>query len=316
MTSGNTWIQAGDGNDTVIGGSDEDRISGGDGDDNLLGNAGNDVLRSGAGHDNLQGGDDDDLYIIDGIGHKTILDTSGADELQLKELGGDDFWLAVQSGNTDVVFESYSGNSRATIQVDNADAAIETLPNLPELAKNSLTIGDFAKAEITDGPVNGQHHYYVVWEHQLATQSGSGDNLQYRVVSDPTHGVANVSTDGKLQYQPNGAFPGTDSFEVAVINSDGLGDVSTVLWTSPSSLSLLSDGGYMVFFWNANEPADANIPMRDTSGDVMAQRYDANDVAVDDAFVVNTTTNHAQRNAKVIELNDGFYVVWGQASWE
>ena len=133
----------------------------------------------------MQGGDDDDLYIIDGIGHKTILDTSGADELQLEELGGDDFWLAVQSENSDVIFESFSGNSRVTIQVDNADAAIETLPNLPELAKNSLTIGDFAKAN-TDGPVNGQHHYYVVWEHQLATQSGSGDNLQYRVVSDPT----------------------------------------------------------------------------------------------------------------------------------
>ena len=84
VTSGNTWIQAGDGDDTVFGGADEDRISGGDGDDNLLGNAGNDVLRSGAGHDDLQGGDDDDLYIIDGIGHKTILDTSGADELQLR----------------------------------------------------------------------------------------------------------------------------------------------------------------------------------------------------------------------------------------
>ena len=56
-----------------------------------------------------------------------------------------------------------------------------------------------------------------------------------------------------------------------------------------------------------------HIPMRDTSGDVMAQRYDANDVAVDDAFVVNTTTNHTQRNAKVIELNDGFYVVWGSS---
>ena len=47
----------------------------------------------------------------------------------------------------------------------------------------------------------------------------------------------------------------------------------------------------------------------------MAQRYDANDVAVDDAFVVNTTTNHAQRNAKVIELNDGFYVVWGSSQF-
>ncbi|WP_305076182.1 calcium-binding protein [Methylophilus sp. 14] len=72
--SGNFSIQAGsgdqtlvgnEGNNTLDGGIGNDTLNGGDGLDTLIGGAGNDSLDGGAGVDKLIGGNGDDTYIVD-----------------------------------------------------------------------------------------------------------------------------------------------------------------------------------------------------------------------------------------------------------
>lgn len=84
-------INAGVGNDTVIGSTGDDTISGGDGDDFLSGGMGNDSLYGGLGHDILSGGAGDDSFYISagvdlykgGAGYDTIYATQNGADLQL-----------------------------------------------------------------------------------------------------------------------------------------------------------------------------------------------------------------------------------------
>ena len=82
-----SWIEAGHGSDTIIGGALTDRIrgqagndiiNGNDGDDSLFGGNGNDDIAGGAGNDNIDGGDGDDI-IFGGAGDDTINDGLGSD---------------------------------------------------------------------------------------------------------------------------------------------------------------------------------------------------------------------------------------------
>lgn len=75
-------INAGSGNDTLVGGDSDagnDYISGGDGNDSVLGRAGNDIVNGGNGNDSLSGGEGKDT-IIGGAGNDTI-DAGAGDDL-------------------------------------------------------------------------------------------------------------------------------------------------------------------------------------------------------------------------------------------
>jgi Ca2+-binding RTX toxin-like protein len=77
-----TQFQAGNGNDTVTGGSLADLVDGGNGRDELSGGSGSDTLSGGNGGDSLFGGADDDLLSGGGDNGRDRLDGgSGADTL-------------------------------------------------------------------------------------------------------------------------------------------------------------------------------------------------------------------------------------------
>lgn len=57
-------VNAGDGNDRIIGSSGDDRLNGGEGSDSLDGGAGRDFLRGGEGADRVRGGEGNDTFIF------------------------------------------------------------------------------------------------------------------------------------------------------------------------------------------------------------------------------------------------------------
>jgi Ca2+-binding RTX toxin-like protein len=71
-----SYIDAGGGNDTVIGGAGQDTFIGGSGADRLAGGGGNDSLDGGSSSDTMVGGDGDDVYVVDTTGD-SILENAG-----------------------------------------------------------------------------------------------------------------------------------------------------------------------------------------------------------------------------------------------
>jgi VCBS repeat-containing protein len=97
-------VDAGIGNDVVVGGSGNDVIHGGEGDDTLVGGAGNDTLYGDAGNNSLAGGDDNDV-IIGGTGNDHIEGDRGNDTL----VGGDgsDVYVCASGDGSDSIVESF-----------------------------------------------------------------------------------------------------------------------------------------------------------------------------------------------------------------
>lgn len=79
---GNDYIFAGGGNDSVLGRGGKDIIDGGDGNDTLNGGIGNDSLNGSAGDDSVIGGDGDDT-IIGGLGNDNLDGGAGDDVLNI-----------------------------------------------------------------------------------------------------------------------------------------------------------------------------------------------------------------------------------------
>jgi Ca2+-binding RTX toxin-like protein len=77
-TTDGTRINAGAGNDSVLGGAGNDTLDGGEGNDTLSGGLGDDLLSGGAGNDLLFGGEGNDT-LIGGDGNDTLTGGAGAD---------------------------------------------------------------------------------------------------------------------------------------------------------------------------------------------------------------------------------------------
>ena len=74
LATGPLTIDAGGGNDSVIGGAGNDWLDGGAGSDTVIGNAGNDTILGGTGADSLVGGDGDDTFrLANAFGSDTIV---------------------------------------------------------------------------------------------------------------------------------------------------------------------------------------------------------------------------------------------------
>lgn len=109
----NYYINAGGGNDTVIGGLGNDFLVGGAGDDELTGNegndsfiggGGNDVIDGGIGADSLDGGDGNDS-LVGGDGNDTLLGGAGNDTL----VGGLGVLDSLDGGDGDDVITDADG---------------------------------------------------------------------------------------------------------------------------------------------------------------------------------------------------------------
>ncbi|MGF1578913.1 MAG: calcium-binding protein [Gemmataceae bacterium] len=113
--TGNDYLRAGSGHDTVIGGDGNDTLRGEGGSDDLLGGNGNDSIEGGTGNDDLWGyngndtlkGDAGDDELHGEMGDDLFYGGNGADTLRG---GGDDDTLYGEAGD-DVVFGWYGNDS-------------------------------------------------------------------------------------------------------------------------------------------------------------------------------------------------------------
>lgn len=113
--TGDFYVNAGGGNDTLLGGAGNDFFVGGAGDDvitltqfgndSAIGGAGNDTITSGLGADNLNGGDGADL-IAAGDGNNTVVGGTGADTISAG--GGND---TIDGGDGDDMITAGGGSN-------------------------------------------------------------------------------------------------------------------------------------------------------------------------------------------------------------
>ena len=104
-----TFVDAGNGNDTIIGSSFADDLRGGAGNDILDGGGGNDTLNGGAGHDILHGGAGDDILqatggqdtsdVFDGGSGTDTLQVTGLSALTLAGFDATDSSIEIWVGN-------------------------------------------------------------------------------------------------------------------------------------------------------------------------------------------------------------------------
>lgn len=126
-----TFVDAGAGNDHVIGGSGDDVLAGGEGDDMLFGRDGNDVLLGEEGIDMLFGGKGDDMLV-----------------------GGDDSDLLHGGGGDDILIGGFTTfDEEATSLLDHGDKTLVQI--LAIWSDDSLTAAERAAA--IEAATNGQN---------------------------------------------------------------------------------------------------------------------------------------------------------------
>ncbi len=114
-------VDAGIGNDTIVGGNGNDTLGGGDGNDSISGGAGSDRLEGGSGADQLDGGSGDDIF-DGGSGNDTLSGGSGADIFY--NGWGDD--VVYGGADDDTIFDGdgndtlFGGAGRDTFEMDEA----------------------------------------------------------------------------------------------------------------------------------------------------------------------------------------------------
>ncbi|MDC1183025.1 hypothetical protein N8144_06955, partial [Planktomarina temperata] len=206
---GKSWIEAGDGDDVVIGGASEDRIRGQDGDDKLSGNDGNDYLFGGAGNDTLDGGAGDDTldggagddtldggsgndtYVFEFQGNDTVTDSSGSD-IVVADTKGDNGELRFRQlyqSNDQLVLEGSRQNTDSKISM----SGVESIKW--GVAGNTMTLG------VSDETSDVTNRMYVGTLESDTLVTGQGDYVEgYGADGDDTitvlGGSSWVSGDG------------------------------------------------------------------------------------------------------------------------
>ena len=144
----NVWVDGGNGDDVIVGGSGRDTLCGGKGCDWIAGGANNDLLAGQDGCDSLFGNAGNDA-LIGGNGDDTLVAIGGGDQDSLEgDAGFDSFWLDDSFGEQvyDVLdsAESYAG---AVHRVGGFEDFVDTNGNVQEIG-TELNGGDLPDPEL------------------------------------------------------------------------------------------------------------------------------------------------------------------------
>ena len=117
-------VDAGEGDDTIIGGSGDDSLVGGEGNDRIIDRAGNNTIDGGEGNNHIETGDGNDViivgagndHVVAGDGDNDVFDTGGNNRISAGE--GDDTISTgagndrINAGDGDNNVDSGDGNDR------------------------------------------------------------------------------------------------------------------------------------------------------------------------------------------------------------
>lgn len=137
--AGPKWIEGGAGDDIADGGASDDVIRGGSGNDAIAGYAGFDYVEGGAGNDRLSGGEGDDI-LIGGIGNDRLSGDAGDDLIYLDGDQGE-IW---RSGGNQVISGAVGGSGSDWFSI------------MPNATSSYVYVSDYVYANnlITDFNVN------------------------------------------------------------------------------------------------------------------------------------------------------------------
>ncbi|PTX54193.1 Ca2+-binding RTX toxin-like protein [Litoreibacter ponti] len=140
------YIDAGGGDDTVLGGDDGDTI---------LAGAGQDVITGGDGTDSIDGGDGDDL-LVSGNGDDTVLGGAGQDTIGYNidadrvEGGTGDDWIAnTQGTRSDGRTTVEGGDGVDTFALDASSGGVFTSDHVVDLSSGALTFSGSVRDELS-----------------------------------------------------------------------------------------------------------------------------------------------------------------------
>ncbi|WP_272942224.1 S8 family serine peptidase [Candidatus Regiella insecticola] len=241
IANGNStvYLQGGEGNDVLMGGTAADVLAGESGDDNLFAGAGNDVLRGHKGNDRLYGGLDDDL-LEGGSGSDTLYGGDGDDIL--KGGAGDDFLdggeghdVVEFSGDlADYTFTKIRDGFLVSDQIAGRDGT-DTIKNvekanfknisgidITQTSENPYPVNDFLKKD-KHSKVFGSSYSYTIGQTQLLGNDIDfhGDTLKIAGLSDVVGGTAILKNDGDIWFIPHRQFRGIPSFKYTITDSKG-----------------------------------------------------------------------------------------------
>ncbi len=141
---GHNLLDAGEGEDTLIGGHGGDVMDGGEGNDLMRGEGSCDVLRGGAGNDTLDGGSSSDI-LAGGLGQDRFMFSTGHDIIQDFTVGQDVLQIGAQFGVSSfsaLMARAYSADAgRDTVIYLNHGAVVLDGVTLASLSASDFVFG-------------------------------------------------------------------------------------------------------------------------------------------------------------------------------
>ncbi|HXD23102.1 MAG TPA: calcium-binding protein, partial [Gemmatimonadaceae bacterium] len=254
-------IDAGVGNDTILGGRGADTLLGGDGNDFIDGNQGDDTAFMGAGNDTILGGRGADLLLggdgndfIDGNqGDDTALMGAGNDTFQWDPGDGSDV-VEGQDGTDTMLFNGSGANERidlsangerlrftrdiANITMDTNDVEIVTFNALG--GADSINLGDLTGTDVTRFKVDLGGTVGQIGDGQTDTITDNGtqaaDTIQVRTVGGEAR-VTGLPTELRI------AGADADGRDSLTIDGRGGDDTINASGFAKDSLHLTLSGG-------------------------------------------------------------------------
>lgn len=192
---GGVVIDAGDGNDRIIGSADADVLDGGSGDDQLSGGGGADAITGGAGSDTIYGGTslgDDANSTIDTAQYSAGATVAWNDGLGAWQVDGDGNSLTTDDIDTLHGIEKVEiGGAVFWLVDDSGDGGLSTIRSALENAQSGDTIliaeGDY---DLSAGAPGGQSTFSAAADN--VTIKGAGEGLT-TITGNPR--IANNSAD-------------------------------------------------------------------------------------------------------------------------
>jgi Ca2+-binding RTX toxin-like protein len=287
--AGNDVVHGGDGDDTLVGGGGDDTlfgdagnntIAGGDGNDTITGGVNNDHIEGDHGNDMLVGGDGSDVYVYaSGDGSDTIVENAGQrgdiDQLVFTDINANGMTLYRHGADLGIVLND---GSEITIKNEFARGGVENI------SFGDGTVLDRAgiTADLTDrGPVvtgdvvlpavaEDAPSFTVSFADLLAHASDADlDHLLVSAVGDFVGGTATLGADGiTFTLDPN--YNGPASFSYTI--DDGRG--GTVETHASFDVTPVNDAPVVVtpaaVTTNEDTPVTGHITATDVDGDALS----------------------------------------------
>lgn len=235
------FVNAGAGDDIIIGSTTNDSLSGEDGADLIMGGAGNDLIRGHRGQDELHGGSGDD--VLDGgleddqlrgdAGNDVLIGGGGDDTLD----GGDGIDAAEYSGSyADYRITKLNDSTWRVVDTRSGRDGADTLTNIEKLSFSDisnvdLTIGSPLPVKDlltvnSSGQTLSRTAAHLISKTQLLGNDRDWDSASGQLsiveVLDAQGGTVSLTAQGDVLFTPDASYTGVMSFKYRIQDENGL----------------------------------------------------------------------------------------------